>query len=321
MEGDVDGTFTNCTFLNLLGGDTPDGAAIYSFDDTAGTHLNQVRIDQCSFDNVVPGGKGGSGAVSSYHGALEITNSTFNACGYLGDQGFTGGAVSITEGCLYMTNCYFTECTAGMGGAVSVNSYPIQGNCAGQTTASITNCTFTNNTAEFGSACLINDAAVEFWGTHFTNNTATVKNDSTSPAHPDGLYFGGAVSLSSPSTAATFSGCSLKNNIGGGIYSKMEGDENDPWLIDSSIVCGWTTATVAGFTGSGHHPKMDGTSSCTPSCATSADLNQDGVIDILDVMQVQEEAGLCAHDTDGDGETDINDLLKVIEGWGSFCSP
>ena len=30
---------------------------------------------------------------------------------------------------------------------------------------------------------------------------------------------------------------------------------------------------------------------------------------------------LCASDTDMDGDTDIEDLLNVIEGWGDICSP
>ena len=39
------------------------------------------------------------------------------------------------------------------------------------------------------------------------------------------------------------------------------------------------------------------------------------------VRAVQAAAGICSHDNNGDGTTDIEDLLNLIEGWGQGCNP
>jgi hypothetical protein len=49
------------------------------------------------------------------------------------------------------------------------------------------------------------------------------------------------------------------------------------------------------------------------------DINGDGVIDHEDVAGIHAEAGLCHHDTNHDGETDVADLLEVIAGWHQQC--
>lgn len=51
------------------------------------------------------------------------------------------------------------------------------------------------------------------------------------------------------------------------------------------------------------------------------DANGDGVVDISDRTVVNDVLGVCDHDIDADGSTDINDLLDVIEGWATTCIP
>ena len=43
-------------------------------------------------------------------------------------------------------------------------------------------------------------------------------------------------------------------------------------------------------------------------------VDNDGDVDMDDVWFVQDEAGLRCHDNNGDGNTNIDDLLSVIEG-------
>ena len=51
------------------------------------------------------------------------------------------------------------------------------------------------------------------------------------------------------------------------------------------------------------------------------DLDEDGDIDANDVHLVEHAAGICNHDTNGDGITNILDVLDVIIGWGASCAP
>ena len=54
---------------------------------------------------------------------------------------------------------------------------------------------------------------------------------------------------------------------------------------------------------------------------TPGDVNADGTIDTSDLDELRTSLGLCASDTDMDGDTDIEDLLIVIGGWGTTCTP
>ena len=51
----------------------------------------------------------------------------------------------------------------------------------------------------------------------------------------------------------------------------------------------------------------------------AGDLDGDGDVDADDVHLVEHEAGICHHDTNGDGITNIIDVLEVIIGWGITC--
>ncbi len=51
------------------------------------------------------------------------------------------------------------------------------------------------------------------------------------------------------------------------------------------------------------------------------DANGDGVVDDADRDAVDSASPICSHDVNVDGTTDMYDLLLLLEGWGTSCSP
>ncbi|MDG2201227.1 MAG: right-handed parallel beta-helix repeat-containing protein [Phycisphaerales bacterium] len=54
-------------------------------------------------------------------------------------------------------------------------------------------------------------------------------------------------------------------------------------------------------------------------CLDAADVEQDGDVDIADLVAMRAALGLCKSDVDSDYDTDVMDLLWVIDGWGGIC--
>jgi hypothetical protein len=102
---------------------------------------------------------------------------------------------------------------------------------------------------------------------------------------------------------------------GGGIYFFVsEGDKN-PKSITSTLVCGNTLDQIYGeWTDNGGNTIED---VCPDDCP---DVNDDGVVDVLDLLFVISDWNTCADncdgDVNGDGTVDINDLLIVVAAWG-----
>ena len=70
----------------------------------------------------------------------------------------------------------------------------------------------------------------------------------------------------------------------------------------------------------GHYFRVNTHCNHCPSFA-AGDLNRNGEVDTNDLAQLRGSLGLCASDSDMDGDTDIEDLLKVISSWGNSCTP
>ena len=49
----------------------------------------------------------------------------------------------------------------------------------------------------------------------------------------------------------------------------------------------------------------------------SGDLNGDGIVDTLDLAELQSALDTGLHDTNFDGEVDVFDLLNLISIWGT----
>jgi hypothetical protein len=62
---------------------------------------------------------------------------------------------------------------------------------------------------------------------------------------------------------------------------------------------------------------------CPPSSSVDMDNDGDGDGDgdgdTDDLEQLHATLGICKHDVNHNGQTDIDDLLLMIEGWGSVC--
>ena len=79
---------------------------------------------------------------ASWSGGIYCQNSspTIAQCRFINCRGSEGGAISA-QGPVWIIDSYFEACSAGNGGAVSVNS------CSAGDLATITRCTFVGNTA------------------------------------------------------------------------------------------------------------------------------------------------------------------------------
>ena len=47
--------------------------------------------------------------------------------------------------------------------------------------------------------------------------------------------------------------------------------------------------------------------------------NSDGLLGTEDLMLLHASLDVCQHDVNHDGQTDIDDLLPLIEGWSTTC--
>lgn len=68
-----------------------------------------------------------------------------------------------------------------------------------------------------------------------------------------------------------------------------------------------------------------GASACDWDCAflLPTDINQDGTVDVVDLLEVLASwgacSGVCIADINCDGAVDVVDLLQVLSKWGSTC--
>ena len=54
-------------------------------------------------------------------------------------------------------------------------------------------------------------------------------------------------------------------------------------------------------------------------CIDNGDLNGDGAIDSTDLDAMHAAVGICKSDVNHDGNTNVLDLLDVIDEWGGVC--
>ena len=111
----------------------------------------------------------------------------------------------------------------------------------------------------------------------------------------------------------------------------------DHYLASTVYTCGGWTANFKVNIDQLHPIILSGTSECggctlpagvsllntiksiwDPS-ALLADVNGDGNIDVNDLGSLQATLAICPHDVDQDGDTDIDDLLRFLAGFGDSC--
>ena len=111
----------------------------------------------------------------------------------------------------------------------------------------------------------------------------------------------------------------IQNNAPAGISleecAQVTGSTSSGSSANPSI-CGnvpdQTTGCLVCFTG-----EFDVQDICPSSVL--GDMNGDGVLDASDLELHHAAVGICKSDVDHDGDTDVMDLLWVIDGWGGVC--
>ena len=173
-------------------------------------------------------------------------------------------------------------------------------------------CLITSNTASGNGGGMYNHD-----GGRPTLNNCIVRGN-TAAGKGGGIYSDGASPVLNHTTVSGNTASS-----GGGVASaasptRGETEELMHPTLNNCIVCDNSGGQVEG---SANH---SGDTHVHAECSLNydpGDLDGDGDIDIDDLELHHAATGTCHHDVNHNGLTDIDDLLLVIEGWASGCTP
>ena len=190
----------------------------------------------------------------------------------------------------------------------------------------ISGCSIENNTAAYGGGISCYDSSPTISGCTISGNTASSGggiycHDDSSPTISDCMiegntahYYGGGIlcDYSSP----TISSCTIAGNTasdGGGIFSY-----NSNPAISESQICGNELDQINGdYEDYGGNIVAD---EC-PEEDCVGDVNGDGFVNIQDLLGVIDQWGSCddecSADFNVDGTVNIQDLLIVLDAWGT----
>ncbi|MCH2134777.1 MAG: right-handed parallel beta-helix repeat-containing protein [Phycisphaerales bacterium] len=264
-------------------------------------------------------------------GSPLITDCLFDRNSYLAHSGANGSALFLANGSPRLENCTFTNnYTAGncesWGGAA----------CFHQCTIELVNCIFEYNAVEAGScggsaleaggAIFADGGSMTLSGCRFTGNQARSSN-------LYGVPKGGAISTSGVLhvAACVFSGnwagshgwCDTCFGSGGAISAVGGGTISDSrFLENGASYTQWTWPAGQAINVDGGFA-ISNTSFCPDGSGNDAaiagyfDEGEDLVAcwTCSDSGPCAETA--CAGDVDGDGDSDVTDLLAVLSAWGS----
>ena len=238
-----------------------------------------------------------------------------------------GGAIRLYNSTASIHNCWFIDNNSSQngGGAVHISYSNIP---------AITSCRFLNNyTGIQGGAVHVSfNVNVTFENCEFEYNIAN---------------YGGALFVQRNSVAV-IENCKISNNTtygeaGAGIYlsettcyinnSEISNNHTTHWTdggiggwksvltVDHSTICGNTPdqfGSSISYSGEGNCVSDDCVD-CPDVC--TGDVNGDGFVNIQDLLGVIDQWGSCddecSADFNVDGTVDVLDLLAVIDGWGT----
>ena len=285
----------DCVFNNWMLDDwtSPQNGAAIEADDS------NISIDQCRFDTCVA--KSG-GALHGYRSNITMANATFVGC-----AANNGGAVEARLGQFKATHSTFQYCSAKNGGALFLIGYNPH---------YVTQCRFNGNFAEDGGAgyggaichqtpggypLYVNDCV-------FTNNSAD--------------QAGAIQAVNLRVDRCNFSGNSSTSG-GWDILATAYIRE-----VARSRFCGNTPATIVVDTeGRSLIYSADDTAADVTGCwmgvslacsGCDLDLQFDGRVGIVELLQMLEDWGQpsALQDTDGDLEIGVGDLTELLYEWG-----
>ena len=173
--------------------------------------------------------------------------------------------------------------------------------CWNSSNPTISNCTIKNNIGRYGGG-------IYCYGSNPTISGCTISGNNA-------ILIGGGIYCYNYSNP-TITGCTISGNTatpnydGGGIYCE---EQDNPTISDSQI-CGNAPDQIYG------DYEDDGGNTVADECPVDencpADADDNGVVDVIDLLAVIDGWGTDSSDMNGDGTTDVLDLLVVIDGWG-----
>jgi len=286
-------TFTNCIFS---GNSAADGGGAYILADDS----NAFSFASCTFQNNTASGQGGG--VNGTGGNPSITN-----CVISGNNAQSGGGIYLIPGSNEgtstgtITDCTIENNTATDGGG---GIY-----CYFYSSPAINGCTIENNTgAVDGGGIMINDNC------NPTITGCTITGNSTTEV---GLGLGGGAIMISNHCSPNITDCTISGNTtagtpgGGGIYCM----DSSPTIINTTFDAADTIV-------------LDDESTLNPSGAccydglcwsiSEADCTAVGGSFTAEACSADTACPTpCSSDVDNDGDIDIQDLLQMLTDWGA----
>jgi predicted outer membrane repeat protein len=327
FNNDCSPTIDGCTFTDNTA-DGGGGMFIYIYSYNSNTNLNQ-----CIFNNNLSSFYGGAIAVINCcqgNGPLNLVECTFdnnNSEEQDGDDGKGGAVYANGPIMLLMSGCVFDENKASAGGALHLAYGP---------TATISSCVFLNNNSTYNGGAIYNDAS-------------SINLSSSTFEHNIGGNSGGAMRNKNDSECI-INNCTFKWNTaqdsGGGLHNSDSDTHITNSLFENNIALigdggairnsGSSFSTIGSsfFCGNLHHEwesvnhifpndedsyKDLGNNQFYDTCCPEADINDDGAVDIQDLLAIVAAWGqcfTCSEDLNYDGIVNVLDLLIVIDNWG-----
>jgi hypothetical protein len=211
------------------------------------------------------------------------------------------------------------QCTSNEGPKTKIQGFTITGGSStygsglwcSESSPTVTGCAISNNTANYG-------AAINCWLSHPTLNNCIISNNHATVRGGGALF-----SSSNP----TLNQCVISNNVagteGGGIHSVS----SNPMLIET-VLCANSPENINGAWANGGgnceaatctDDNEDGIPDDCQAADCPTDIDENGVVDVLDLLSVIALWGDTggSGDVNDDGIVDVLDLLDVIGDWGS----
>lgn len=271
----------------------------------------------------------------------------------------SGGAISCVESSSSIGACTFEGNSAGpdaqsagqgpgYGGAISIDGHVDDGQQVAYLL--IEDCTFSNNSVSQGlyppgpDPHDIHAPDIRYASGGAIGVSRDLQADvqiTRCTITQGGALRGAGVAVYSPGVIG-LTDCTITHSAGGGIWAEggsavyFEGgviQNNAPTgisLEEGAQVIG-ATSSISGANPSICGNVPDQTTGCLDCftgefdvqdiCPSSVlgDMNGDGVLDASDLELHHAAVGVCTSDVDHDGDTDITDLLRVIDKWNSVC--
>ena len=279
-------TVTNCTITDNTTSSILAGGGISCINNSSPT------ITDCTIS-----GNNGGGIY------CEFSNPTITGCMILSNAANEGGGIYCDASDPTMTGCTIKGNTPDThGGGIS---------CFGDSDATIIDCTISNNTASTDGGGI-----VVYNGSSPTITNCTISSNTSER--------GGGIFVYGPTgSSITMTDCTMSDNVPDMISAPGTFIINSRSTIGACCLGGTcitsteSSCTTAGGTYAGDEV-ICGDAACPT--AINGDIDGDGDFDTDDLNGLRNSLGICGHDADMDGDTDIEDLLYIVVGWGTFCT-